>query len=146
MSSKERLISTAVPTAASKPAKPPCQIDAKAIISDKAVLVGKHQITIGANTVIHPYAKIDSTHGSIIIGEFCIIAEKAAVGFTNPDSEHAEVRIEDYVLVETGAIVEAALISKVSVVGAFAVLEPSSKIGQVCVACIRSLCNSADDH
>ncbi|KAK4906240.1 hypothetical protein LTR28_000636, partial [Elasticomyces elasticus] len=50
------------------PAKPPCTIHPSAVISDRAILTGTHPISIAENTVLHPYARIDSTNGPVELG------------------------------------------------------------------------------
>lgn len=62
------------------PPKAPVKADPTTTIADTAVFQGKHPITIGANTVIHPRARFYSYEGPIIIGDGCIISEKAVVG------------------------------------------------------------------
>ncbi|KAJ5630981.1 uncharacterized protein N7484_011081 [Penicillium longicatenatum] len=67
------------------PPKAPVKADPTTTIADTAVFQGKHLITIGANTVIHPRARFYSYDGPIIIGDGCIISEKAVIG-TQPAS------------------------------------------------------------
>ncbi|PNS16641.1 hypothetical protein CAC42_4605 [Sphaceloma murrayae] len=123
--SRPSSVATAVPPTI----KPPCKIDNKAIISDKAMLVGSYTISIGPNAVLHPFAKIDATQAPVTIGEYCIICERATVG--GGSQGHAVV-IGGHTVVETGAIVEASTIGKGSTVGAFARLGPASELGQFC--------------
>ena len=110
--------------------KPPCKIDAKAIISDKAILIGSHLITIGEGTVIHPYAKIDSTHASVAIGRDCIIAERAIIGVVDADTSDG-IRLQDYVTVETAASVHAMMVGKGSTIGVQSILGAGSCVGEV---------------
>ncbi|KAF2153892.1 hypothetical protein K461DRAFT_292593 [Myriangium duriaei CBS 260.36] len=130
--SKERPASPLVQPNAIKTAKPPCQIDPKAIISEKAILVGVNTVTIGANAVIHPYAKLDSTHGPITVGQFSIVAERATVGLASPHSSPWHIHVGDYVSIETGAVVESAVVGQATTVGSFATLEPGSQTGKFC--------------
>ncbi|KKK17334.1 hypothetical protein ARAM_007755, partial [Aspergillus rambellii] len=51
-----------------------------ATISDSAVFQGPHRITIGSGSIIHPRARIYSYDGPVVIGDGCIISEKASVG------------------------------------------------------------------
>lgn len=115
------------------PAKPPCVINPKAVISEKAALLGTHKITIGPDTVIHPYAKLDATHGPIELGAYCIVAERAIVGLTSAAPDPAAVTIGDYVSIETGATVEASQVGKATVIGAYSTLQPGCVIGMVVI-------------
>ncbi|GES61116.1 transferase hexapeptide domain protein [Aspergillus terreus] len=51
-----------------------------ATIADTTIFHGTHPISIGAGTVIHPRARIYSYEGPVIIGDDCIISEKATIG------------------------------------------------------------------
>jgi len=124
----------AVSNSASIPvSKPPCQIDNKAIISDKAILVGSHTIIIGANTVIHPYAKLDSTWAPVTVGQNVIISERTVIGVgeANKDKYPSGVTIEDSVSIETGAVVEATKIGKGSIVGIQSIIKVAVSVGEV---------------
>lgn len=48
-----------------------------ALVCDESKLRG--EITIGANSIIHPSAVIYAESGPIIIGDHCIIEEKAKI-------------------------------------------------------------------
>ncbi|GAM87878.1 hypothetical protein ANO11243_059060 [Dothideomycetidae sp. 11243] len=130
--SRSQPVSTANATGVTRTVKPPCQIDAKAVVSEKAILAGVHPITIGANSALHPFARIDSTHGPVTIGEFCIIAERASVGLVRPQTAATHIHIHDYVSIETGAIVESSAVGKASTIGPFAALSSASQTGQFC--------------
>ncbi|KAJ5637868.1 hypothetical protein N7490_007747 [Penicillium lividum] len=62
------------------PPKAPVKADPTSTIADTAVFQGKYPVTIGANTVIHPRARFYTYEGPIIIGDGCIISEKAIIG------------------------------------------------------------------
>ena len=62
------------------PPKAPLTADPSSTIADTAVFQGTYPVTIGANTVIHPRAKFYSYEGPIIVGDGCIICEKAVIG------------------------------------------------------------------
>ncbi|KAL4892698.1 trimeric LpxA-like protein [Aspergillus ambiguus] len=51
-----------------------------ATIAETTVFHGTHPISIGAGTVVHPRARIYSYEGPVIIGDDCIISEKATIG------------------------------------------------------------------
>lgn len=97
------------------------------------MLTGTHLISIGANTVIHPFAKLDSTFGEIKIGEGCIVAERAVVGLASEGSEGegTGVTIGDSVSIETSAVIEAERVGRGNVVCVMAVLGRRCKIGEV---------------
>lgn len=126
-----RPVSVAAPI--SLAAKPPCKIDPTAIISDKAILVGSHPISIGANTVLHPFAKLDSTHSPLTIEDYCIVCERATVGHVNPANGDSAITIRSHVNIETGSTVEAVEIGKGCHIGAYAIVESDSKLGQVSI-------------
>ncbi|OQD74557.1 hypothetical protein PENDEC_c010G04500 [Penicillium decumbens] len=62
------------------PPKAPLKADATATIADTAVFQGTHPVTIGAGTIIHPRARFYTYEGPIVIGDGCIISEKAIIG------------------------------------------------------------------
>jgi len=108
--------------------KPICRIDPSAIISDKAIFIGPNSITIAANSVIHPYARLDSTYGPIDVHEYCIISERAAIG----PADHP-ISLDSHTMVDIGAEVMARSIGKASVIGAQAKIDKNAQIGKVCV-------------
>ncbi|KAJ5809763.1 uncharacterized protein N7503_001981 [Penicillium pulvis] len=73
------------------PPKAPVKADPTTTIADTAVFQGKYPITIGANTVIHPRARFYSYEGPIIVGDGCIISEKAVIG-AQPTSSRSSSR------------------------------------------------------
>jgi dynactin-6 len=95
------------------PPKAPSTIHPTAIIANHAVLAGTFPITIGAHAVIHPYAKISSTHGPITIGEGCVIWEKVTVGGAGA------VELRRNVVLEACAVVEGGVLGQGCVVEAF---------------------------
>lgn len=70
------------PAAGTPSASPraPVTLHPTATIADSAVFQGQYSIAIGAETVIHPRARLYSFDGPIVIGEGCIISEKCVVG------------------------------------------------------------------
>ncbi|KAG6041728.1 hypothetical protein E4U41_002593 [Claviceps citrina] len=89
--------------------KPPVNLSSSLTISDNAILQGTHSITIQAETVIHPRARLESHSGSILIGRRCIVHERAHIG-ARPAHLHTAktggVVLGDYVVVEVGTIIE----------------------------------------
>ncbi|KAI9664616.1 MAG: hypothetical protein M1821_006062 [Bathelium mastoideum] len=118
--------------------KPPTTIHPSAIVADKAVLTGSHHIKIGANTVIHPFARIISSTGPVTIGENVIVNERAVVGiiengdeaFTR-DSSSRSVLIGDGVTIESSAVVEATAIGEGSIIDIEARVGIGANVGQV---------------
>ena len=62
------------------PPKAPLKADATATIADTAVFQGTYPVTIGAGTIIHPRARFYAYEGPVVIGDGCIISEKAVIG------------------------------------------------------------------
>ncbi|KAJ5179012.1 hypothetical protein N7492_002222 [Penicillium capsulatum] len=62
------------------PPKAPVKADATATIADAVVFQGTYPVTIGASTVIHPRARFYTYEGPIVVGDGCIISEKAVIG------------------------------------------------------------------
>ena len=62
----------------------PVTVHPTATIADAVVFQGTHPIAIGAETIIHPRARIYSFEGPVIIGERCIISEKSTIGTASP--------------------------------------------------------------
>ncbi|KAG0644401.1 trimeric LpxA-like protein [Tuber brumale] len=93
-------------------AKPPTVLASTVVIAEAASLTGTFPIKIGANTVIHPRAKLTSAHGPITIGEYCIICERTQI--CPPDAEG--LVIGDGVVVEVNAVVEGSVVGAGSVV------------------------------
>src|SRR3954453_15243548 len=88
--------------------KPPTSLAPTLVIAEQASLTGTHLITLGGNTVIHPRSKLTSTHAPITIGNNCIISERSMIGLqTASGGEQSSVVIDNGVVVEVGAIVEA---------------------------------------
>ncbi len=126
--------------------KPPTTISPSTIISETASLTGTRPITLSAHSVIHPRAKLVSTHAPVKIGEWCIISEKASVGLLllphkgEENSDGGEgVELFRGVVVETGAVVEARSVGEGTVVEAGAKVGSGAVVGKVCqgLLCLR---------
>ena len=124
--------------ASSKPAKSPTTISSSAVISETATLTGRHHITIGSNTVIHPRCKILSNNGPVIIGSGCIISERSVVGLSispaerlSEKDESLQIVIGDSVVIEIGAKVEARIVDEGSCIGVNSHVSPGVVIGKV---------------
>ncbi|KAF2233937.1 hypothetical protein EV356DRAFT_502863 [Viridothelium virens] len=130
-----------VSSTASKPAlsKPPTTIHPSAIVAEKAVLTGLYHISIGANSVIHPFARIVSEAGPITIGENVIVNERAVVGgarssdgMERTGDGNVEVHIGNSVTVESSAVVEANMIGEGSIIDIEARVGTGARIGKYC--------------
>ncbi|KAG5988996.1 hypothetical protein E4U54_004476 [Claviceps lovelessii] len=107
MSSKRHSILPAIDRSGPKP---PVNFSSSLTISDNAILQGTHSITIQAETIVHPRARLESHAGSILIGRRCIIHERSHIGARPADSRTAVtggVVLGDYVVAEVGTVIEA---------------------------------------
>ena len=144
--SAKRPTSTAKRTSTALPKPSSLVIDPSAIIAQHAVITGTQPITIGPHAVLHPHGKITSGTAPVVVGEGCIVFEKAVVGvgwlqdgFTARGESRADgVVLGRNVVVETGAVVEAAEVGEGTVVEAGARLGAGVVVGKVCI-CVRSI-------
>ncbi|KAK3110394.1 hypothetical protein LTR53_015362 [Teratosphaeriaceae sp. CCFEE 6253] len=111
--------------------KPPCTIHPSAIVSDKAQITGSHQVEIGENAVIHPYAKIRAEGGRVVIGKYSMVYEHAVVG-TAEGTSPVDVTIGDFAVVETGAVVEAKSIGDATTIEVKSVVGKGAVLGKWC--------------
>lgn len=110
------------------------------------MLTGHHAITIAAGAVIHPNARVTSLHGPVVIGEGCIVYEKATVGI--PELEGGQGRgvvLDKNVVVDSSAIVQAALVGEGTTIGADVKVGLGSAVGKVSLNCSHSLCRALAD-
>lgn len=124
MSSKRHSILPAVDRSGPKP---PVNFSTSLTISDNAVLLGSHSITMQAETVIHPRCRIESSVGSVLVGRRCIVQERVHLGAPPDKTGKAAggVSLGDYVLVEAGSVVEAGGTE----IGEGSVIQVGSRIG-----------------
>jgi carbonic anhydrase/acetyltransferase-like protein (isoleucine patch superfamily) len=135
-----RPISKRVSTVPAAP-KPPATIDPSVILANHATLVGVFPITIGASTILHPYAKVVSVVGAVEIGEGAVIWERAVVGINVEGGARDEdddaglgdkfVMLERNCILESGAQVAAKLVGEGTVIEAFATIGEGCVIGKV---------------
>ena len=72
------------------------------------------------------------------IGKACILSERSAVGLQSLSNDQTEgVVIEDCVVIEVGAIVEAKRVGEGSIIEINARVGKGAVIGRVCVICTR---------
>ncbi|RFU28863.1 hypothetical protein B7463_g7499, partial [Scytalidium lignicola] len=120
--------------------KPPTLLATSLVIADLASLIGTHLITLGSKSVVHPRGRLNSTYAPITVGSNCILSERSSIGLQSPPTVDQEqgVVIGDFVVVESGAVVEAKKIGDGSLieinakVGKGAVLGKHCKIGPLC--------------
>ncbi|OWP07088.1 hypothetical protein B2J93_6668 [Marssonina coronariae] len=108
------------------PPKPPTSLSPSLVIAEQAALVGTKLITLGSNTVIHPRAKLNSGYGQITVGSNCIISERSQIGLQSdpPGDEEYGVILENAVVIEVGATIEARR------VGEGTVVENNARVGK----------------
>jgi dynactin-6 len=113
--------------------RPPCSIHPSAIISDKAVIIGTHPVSIGENVVLHPFARIVSNTGAVHIGKNCVVGDRATVGLSDTPGAFAgtTVELEESVSVESGSNVQAEKVGVGSTVEANSTLGPGVVVGKV---------------
>ncbi|GMR33953.1 hypothetical protein PMAYCL1PPCAC_04148 [Pristionchus mayeri] len=110
------------------------QIHPRAVVCNESAITGN--VTIGADSVVHPKAVIRATKGPIIIGERNLIEETALIENTNEDGAPLVIGDDNYV--EVGAVVRARSIGSRNifgmqcVVGADVVVTDGCSIGVRC--------------
>jgi dynactin-6 len=115
------------------PPKPPTSLSSTLVIAEQASLVGTHLITLGGNTVIHPRTKLNSTYAPITIGNNCIISERSMIGLQSAQSNEREgVVIDNCVVVEVGAVIEAKRVGVGCHIEVNAKLGKGAVLGKVC--------------
>lgn len=116
---------------------PPITRSQQALIHENASLTGTHPITVGADAIIQPRAKIISSHGPVTIGNGCVVAERAVVGLVSSLGAEkdkgwgGEVILGNGVIVESGAVVEGKMLGEGTIVEVGAVVGRGSVIGKV---------------
>lgn len=112
--------------------KPPTSLAPSIAISDAASLIGSKLITIGGDTIIHPRAKLISTHAPVTVGSACILSERSTVGLQAPSPSQPEgVTLEDFVVLEVGAVVEAKRVGEGSIIDINAKVGRGAVVGKV---------------
>lgn len=123
-------------TTASTTPKPPISFAPTISISDSASLVGSKLITIKSDAIIHPRAKLISSYAPVTLGKSCILGERTVIGLQSSSDDQPEgVVIEDCVVIEVGAIVEAKR------VGEGSIIEVNSRVGKgAVIGKVRNIC------
>ena len=76
-------------SAATAAVKPPTDIHPTAHLDQNAYVQGSHAISLGAGVLVHPRARLVSTHGPLIIGDGVVVSEKCVIGGPAPDLRDA---------------------------------------------------------
>jgi len=158
----DRRSSTAVKRTSLLPKPSSIFVDGSVLIAQHAQLTGTFPITIGSHTVLHPHSKLSSAVAPVVVGEGCVVYERAKVGVgMGPEldvetkrasmasarssaSTRESMRAEGTflgknVVVEANAIVEAADVGEGSVVEVGATLGRGSIIGKYCTISASSV-------
>ncbi|KAJ4351086.1 hypothetical protein N0V95_004133 [Ascochyta clinopodiicola] len=130
-------------------------VDPSALIAQHAQLTGTHPITIGPGAVLHPHSKVNSTGSVVMVGEGCVVFERARVGVAEVETGRPElsrrtsgmsaggrgdgVVLGRNVVVETNAVVEAAEVGEGSVVEVGAVVGRGAVVGKYCTISAASV-------
>ncbi|KAF3164277.1 hypothetical protein TWF788_001225 [Orbilia oligospora] len=115
-------------SSASSAPLPPLSIDPTAVLSDAISFSGTYPVTIGANSVLHPRCKLNSTEGPIVIGSNCIVSERTQL--IAPDIDG--LVLGNYVHVEVNCHIQAARIGDATSIEVGTKLGKGSCIGDNC--------------
>ena len=114
-----------------KSVEPPTTVHPTSVVSVAASLKGTQPVSVGANSIIQPRARLISTYGPITIGERCIIAERAVLGLQNEATVDGNgVVLKNGVVIESGATVEGS-VEEGSLVEVGAMVGKGSMVGKV---------------
>lgn len=115
--------------------RPAVKIAPSVTIDGAAHLTGSHPIGIGAESVIHPRAKLNSLGGRITVGRRCIVEERATLGAPSAEARQG-VTLGDYVVVHVDAVVEAGgtVVQDGAVIGVGARVGKGAVIGKVSIS------------
>lgn len=125
---------------------PPLTISPRAIAAEHTLIAGTHPITLSDSSVLHPFARLDSSRAPIVLAESVVVWEKACVGVGSesdagkrgssagvtqetPEAEHIE--LDRFVVVGAGAVVEGS-IGRGTDVGVGARVGRGARVGEVC--------------
>ena len=132
-------------TSTSKAPGSPLKCQPGALVSSSASITQIHPISIGSNAIVQLRCRLSSTVGPIIIGDDCIISERASIGsfqielqgLDSTTNTLAHVTLGQGVLVESGATVEAASIGAFTVIETGAIIGKKAIVGSNCKICAR---------
>ncbi|KAJ5303589.1 hypothetical protein N7476_010388 [Penicillium atrosanguineum] len=124
------------------PPKAPLKADPTATIADTAVFQGTYPVTIGAGTIIHPRARFYAYQGPIVVGDGCIISEKAIIGAQparSTESKEIATRLSYFVTVGPSSTIHpGAHIHSSVTIEALATIHQYAEIGshsKICSGC-----------
>lgn len=133
----------------SKAGLPPISSSPTTLVHPTVSIAGTHPITLGPNVIVQLRTRLTSTYGFIEIGQDSIVGEKATLGQTSPDNSSSEnersgTDIGPGVLIEYGAIIEAARIGAHTIIEAGAKIGKGAVIGEHCKVCAKVEIGEAD--
>lgn len=153
MSSKRHSI---LPPVSQAGPKPPVHFSSSVTIADSALLTGTGLIEVGAESVVHPRARLESLAGRVTVGRRCVVQERTVIGAPPSTSSRVTaattteaagaapvaVKLGDYVTVEVGASIEAGdtAIGEGTTVGVGAKVGAGAVIGKVSSGSLRCVC------
>ncbi|KAH7384455.1 trimeric LpxA-like protein [Pyrenochaeta sp. MPI-SDFR-AT-0127] len=137
-------------------------LDSSVLIAQHAQLTGTQPITIGSSSVLHPHSKISSAIAPVVLGEGCVVYERAKIGVGMGAELEAESRrssmassrnsasmrdtmraegvvLGKHVVVESNAVVEAAEVGEGTMIEVGAVLGRGCIIGKHCTITASSI-------
>lgn len=134
--------------------KAPATFDPDVTVANHAVLTGIHPISVGAQTVVHPHARIISTYSAVDIGQGCVISEKAVVGLSDLSQDSDQeglklpetIRIGNNVSIETGAVVEAAEVGENTLIDVDAKVGAGATVGKVIIPTLSTAVSGSETH
>ncbi|ERF68406.1 hypothetical protein EPUS_03724 [Endocarpon pusillum Z07020] len=129
--------------------RPPLEVHPTAHLDPQAYIQGTSTITLGANVVIHPRARLVSVHGPLTIRAGSVILERCVVGGPVPDPKEplppppeapVNTVVAQNVLLQASAEVQAgAFLDEACLIEPRAVIKKGVHIGKhtkVCAGCV----------
>jgi len=96
-------VAAGAPThAASAPTYPFLHLSPGCVVVQEALVTGSYPIRLGAGTLVHPRARLDSTRGPLTVGANCILEEGALLSATGEEG----ITLGDWNLIRVAATVE----------------------------------------
>jgi carbonic anhydrase/acetyltransferase-like protein (isoleucine patch superfamily) len=87
--------SSSTTTATPPLTKPPTDIHPTAHLDPSAYVLGTHPISLSPSVLIHPRARLVSTHGPLIIDSGTVISERCVIGGPAPDPSSPSANMPD---------------------------------------------------
>ena len=129
--------------------RPPLEIHPTAHLDPQAYIQGTSTITLGANVVVHPRARLVSVHGPLTIRAGTVILERCVVGGPGPDPKEplppppeapVNTIVGQNVLLQASAEVQVgAFLDEACLIEPRAVIKKGVHIGKhtkVCAGCV----------